>query len=55
MKLANANINIGDDYVSECDSCLSNEKCSKDKQNCMIENNPENDVGKIIGVMRVIL
>lgn len=51
MKLANANINLGDDYVSECNSCPSNEKCSKDKQSCMIENNSKNNVGKIIGVM----
>ncbi|MDD3225825.1 MAG: Mrp/NBP35 family ATP-binding protein [Clostridium sp.] len=37
--------------MSECNSCPSNEKCSKDKQSCMIENNPKNNVGKIIGVM----
>lgn len=37
--------------MAECNSCPSNEKCSKDKQSCMIENNPKNNVEKIIGVM----
>lgn len=37
--------------MSECNSCPSNEKCSKDKQSCIIENNPKNNVAKIIGVM----
>lgn len=51
MKVANANINIGDDFVSECNSCPSNGGCSKDKENCMVKNNPYNNVKKIIGVM----
>lgn len=37
--------------MAECSSCPSNEGCSKDKENCMIENNPLNNVKKIIGVM----
>ena len=51
MKVANANINTGDDFVSECNSCPSNGGCSKDKENCMVKNNPYNNVKKIIGVM----
>jgi len=51
MKMANANIDIGDDFVSECNSCPSNDGCSKDKENCMVKNNPYNNVKKIIGVM----
>lgn len=51
MKVANANIDIGDDFVSECNSCPSNGGCSKDKENCMVKNNPYNNVKKIIGVM----
>ncbi|MHC6178870.1 Mrp/NBP35 family ATP-binding protein [Clostridium sp. JNZ X4-2] len=37
--------------MSECNSCPSNGECDKDKQKCMIENNPLNNVKKIIGVM----
>ena len=44
-------MHIGDDFVSECDSCPSNDGCSKDKENCMVKNNPYNNVKKIIGVM----
>ena len=51
--MANANnyFNIGDDYMGECSTCPSSEGCSKDKESCMIENNPMNKVKKIIGVM----
>lgn len=53
MKLANANINsdLGDDFMAECSTCPSSDGCSKDKDSCMIENNPLNNVKKIIGVM----
>lgn len=44
-------IYIGDDFMSECSTCPSNNDCSKDKNTCMIENNPQNKVKKIIGVM----
>lgn len=37
--------------MAECDSCPSNDGCSKDKATCMIENNPLNNVKKIIAVM----
>lgn len=37
--------------MAECSTCPSNEGCTKDKNNCMIENNPLNHVKKIIGVM----
>lgn len=37
--------------MAECSTCPSNEGCSKDKESCMIENNPLNNVKKIIGVM----
>ncbi|MGH4125430.1 MAG: Mrp/NBP35 family ATP-binding protein [Clostridium sp.] len=37
--------------MSECNTCPSNDGCSKDKETCMIENNPLNNVKKIIGVM----
>ncbi len=37
--------------MAECDSCPSNDGCSKDKKSCMIENNPLNNVKKIIAVM----
>lgn len=37
--------------MAECSSCPSSEGCSKDKDSCMIENNPLNNVKKIIGVM----
>lgn len=41
----------GDDFMSECNTCPSNDGCTKDKESCMIENNPLNNVKKIIGVM----
>lgn len=37
--------------MAECNSCPSNDGCSKDKKSCMIENNPLNNVKKIIAVM----
>lgn len=37
--------------MSDCNSCSSKNECNKDKTNCMIENNPLNNVKKIIGVM----
>lgn len=37
--------------MSDCNSCSSKDGCSKDKGNCMIENNPLNNVKKVIGVM----
>ncbi|MGH4141060.1 Mrp/NBP35 family ATP-binding protein [Clostridium sp.] len=37
--------------MAECNTCPSSDGCSKDKANCMIENNPLNNVKKIIGVM----
>jgi len=49
--VANANIHIGDDFMSGCTTCPSSDGCSKDKESCMIKNNPLNNVKKIIGVM----
>jgi len=49
--VANANILRGDDLMAECNTCPSNDGCTKDKETCMIENNPLNNVKKIIGVM----
>lgn len=49
--MANANIHMGDDFMAECSTCPSSDGCSKDKESCMIENNPLNNVKKIIGVM----
>lgn len=37
--------------MANCNKCPSNEKCSRDKESCMIENNELNSVKKIIGVM----
>jgi Mrp family chromosome partitioning ATPase len=37
--------------MAECSSCPSKDGCSKDKENCMVENNPLNNVKKVIGVM----
>ncbi|BCZ44438.1 iron-sulfur cluster carrier protein [Clostridium gelidum] len=37
--------------MSDCNSCSSKDGCNKDKESCMIENNPLNNVKKIIGVM----
>jgi len=36
--------------MSNCESCPTKDKCSS-KENCMIENNPLNQVKKVIGVM----
>lgn len=36
--------------MSNCDSCPTKDSCST-KEGCMIENNPMNNVNKIIGVM----
>jgi Mrp family chromosome partitioning ATPase len=53
MKLANANIRfyLGDDFMGECSTCPSSEGCSKDKDSCMVKNNPLNSVKNVIGVM----
>ncbi|AOR24160.1 Mrp/NBP35 family ATP-binding protein [Clostridium taeniosporum] len=37
--------------MSDCNSCALNNGCSKNKEQCMIENNPLNNVKKVIGVM----
>lgn len=37
--------------MSNCSSCPSDSSCTKDKSKCMVENNPMNNVKKIIGVM----
>lgn len=38
--------------MASCDSCSSKDNCSDNKKNnCMIENNPINNVKNIIGVM----
>eukprot|EP00828_Plagiopyla_frontata_P002614 TRINITY_DN10476_c0_g1_i1.p1 TRINITY_DN10476_c0_g1~~TRINITY_DN10476_c0_g1_i1.p1 ORF type:complete len:577 (-),score=58.25 TRINITY_DN10476_c0_g1_i1:1119-2849(-) len=37
--------------MADCSACASNGKCTRDKTNCMIENNSLNNVNKIIGVM----
>lgn len=37
--------------MADCNSCSAKDGCNKDKGNCMIENNPLNNVKKIIGVM----
>ena len=37
--------------MSSCNSCPSNSSCSKDKEQCMIENNPMNNIKNVIGVM----
>ena len=37
--------------MSNCNSCPSNDSCTKDKVECMVENNPMNSVKNIIGVM----
>jgi len=37
--------------MSDCNTCPSNEGCEKDKDQCMIENNPMNNVKNVIGVM----
>lgn len=37
--------------MSSCNSCPSTDSCSKDKEKCMVENNPMNNVKNVIGVM----
>lgn len=37
--------------MSDCSTCSSKDRCNRDKSSCMIENNPLNNVKKIIGVM----
>lgn len=37
--------------MSNCNSCPSSSGCTKDKDKCMIENNPMNNIKNIIGVM----
>ncbi|AWI05981.1 Mrp/NBP35 family ATP-binding protein [Clostridium drakei] len=37
--------------MSNCNSCPSGDSCSKDKEKCMIENNPMNSIKNVIGVM----
>ena len=37
--------------MSNCGSCPSKGECGKDQQSCGIENNPLNNIKKIIGVM----
>lgn len=51
FNVANANYNTGGRKMSECNTCPSGDSCSKDQSQCMVENNPRNNVKKIIGVM----
>jgi Mrp family chromosome partitioning ATPase len=37
--------------MSSCNSCPTNDSCSKDKEKCMMENNPMNSIKNVIGVM----
>ena len=37
--------------MSNCGSCPSKGECGKDQQSCGIQNNPLNNIKKIIGVM----
>lgn len=37
--------------MSSCNSCPSSDGCTKDKEQCMIENNPMNKIKNVIGVM----
>ena len=37
--------------MSTCKTCPSNNRCTKDKNNCSIKNNPLNNVKRVIGVM----
>jgi len=37
--------------MSDCSTCPSNDGCKKDKDKCMIENNPLNNVKNVIGIM----
>lgn len=51
MLLANANNKIEVIIMSSCNTCPTNDSCSKDKSECMIENNPMNAIKNVIGVM----
>lgn len=37
--------------MSNCNSCPSSSSCTKDKEQCMVENNSMNNIKKVIGVM----
>jgi Mrp family chromosome partitioning ATPase len=37
--------------MSNCNTCTLETSCEKDKDTCMIENNPMNNIKKVIGVM----
>lgn len=37
--------------MSNCNSCPSNASCGKDKEKCMTENNPMNNIKNVIGIM----
>lgn len=37
--------------MSDCNTCPSNDECKKDKETCMIENNPMNNIKNVIGLM----
>lgn len=37
--------------MSSCNSCPSSDGCTKDKEQCMIENNPMNNIKNVIGVI----
>ncbi len=37
--------------MDNCESCPTNNQCSKEKDQCMIENNPMNNIKHVIGVM----
>ena len=37
--------------MSSCNSCPSGSTCGKNKEQCMVQNNPMNKVKKVIGVM----
>lgn len=37
--------------MGNCNTCPSSDGCEKDKELCMIENNPLNNIKKVIGVM----
>ena len=37
--------------MSDCNACQSKDGCQKDKEQCMIENNPMSNIKNVIGVM----
>lgn len=37
--------------MAECNTCPSQSSCEKDQETCGVENNPMNDIKKVIGVM----